>query len=89
MYKLYASFLEYVKKTGDQDFYKKYLHNLDMAFMWLTYQDTNNDYLLEQGEAAGWDDEMPRQGTVLYTNALWYWLIKLFSINQQIVKSLI
>ncbi len=70
-------FLEYVKKTGDQDFYKQYLHNLDKAFMWLTYQDTNNDYLLEQGEAAGWDDEMPRQGTVLYTNALWYWLVTL------------
>ncbi|HRN70605.1 MAG TPA: glycoside hydrolase 100 family protein [Candidatus Woesebacteria bacterium] len=70
-------FLEYVKKTGDQDFYKKYQHNLDMAFMWLTYQDTNNDYLVEQGEAAGWDDEMPRLGTVLYSNALWYWFVKL------------
>ena len=70
-------FLEYVKKTDDQEFYKKYQSNLEKAFIWLTYQDTNNDNLLEQGEAAGWDDEMPRQGTVLYSNALWYWLVKL------------
>jgi len=71
------TFLEYVKKTNDQEFYKNYQSNLDKAFTWLTYQDTNNDYLLEQGECAGWDDEMPRQGTVLYPNALWYWLVKL------------
>jgi len=70
-------FLEYVKKTDDQEFYNKYKSHLEKAFIWLTYQDTNNDSLLEQGEAAGWDDEMPRHGTVLYTNALWYWLIKL------------
>ena len=71
------AFLEYVKKTNDQEFYKKYKPNLDKAFTWLTYQDTNNDSLLEQGESASWDDEMPRQGTVLYSNALWYWLVKL------------
>ena len=70
-------FLEYVKATDDKAFYKKYNDNLEKAFVWLTYQDTNNDNLLEQGEAAGWDDEMPRSGTVLYTNALWYWLVKL------------
>ena len=71
------AFLEYVKKTDDQNFYKTYKSNLDKAFTWLTYQDTNNDSLLEQGESAGWDDEVPRQGTVLYPNALWYWLVKL------------
>jgi glycogen debranching enzyme len=69
--------LEYVKKTGDTGFLEFAKERIDKAFTWLTYQDTNNDYLLEQGEAAGWDDEMPRHGTVLYTNALWYWFIKL------------
>ncbi len=67
-------FLEYYKKTKDQSFYDQYKHNLERAYTWLTYQDTNNDCLVEQGESAGWDDEMPRQGTVLYTNCLWYWL---------------
>lgn len=71
------AFLEYTKKTGDKTFYHQYSKHLEKAWTWLTYQDTNNDTLLEQGECAGWDDEMPRQGTVLYTNALWYWLVKL------------
>lgn len=71
------AYLEYFKKTNDQEFYNKFKSNLDRAFTWLTYQDTNNDQLLEQGECAGWDDEMPRHGTVLYTNALWYWFIQL------------
>lgn len=69
--------LKYVEKTGDYAFLDKHRERLEKAFTWLIYQDTNNDYLLEQGEAAGWDDEMPRQGTVLYTNALWYWLVRL------------
>ncbi len=69
--------LEYYKKTQDKGFLDFLQPNLDKAFTWLTYQDTNNDSLLEQGEAAGWDDEMPRSGTVLYTNALWYWLVRL------------
>jgi glycogen debranching enzyme len=69
--------LEYVKKTGNRGFLDYLKPNLEKAFTWLTYQDTNNDSLLEQGEAAGWDDEFPRSGTVLYTNALWYWLVRL------------
>lgn len=69
--------LEYVKKTGDKQFYEQLKPNLEKAFTWLTYKDSNNDYLLEQGEAADWADEMPRAGLVLYTNCLWYWLVKL------------
>jgi glycogen debranching enzyme len=69
--------LLYYQKTGDHTFYQTYQQNLEKAFTWLTYQDTNNDCLLEQGEAADWADEMPRQGIVLYTNALWYWLLTL------------
>jgi len=69
--------LEYVKKTGDKAFYKKMLPNLDKAFTWLSYMDTNNDDLLEQGDASDWADEMPRMGLVLYSNSLWYWLVKL------------
>lgn len=71
------SFLLYYKHTHDEVFYKKYQQNLDSAFTWLQYQDTNNDTLLEQGEASDWADEMPRQGIVLYSNALWYWLLTL------------
>ncbi len=71
------AFLHYKKHVNDTAFYEKYLPNLEKAFAWLSYQDTNNDTLLEQGEASDWADEMPRIGTVLYTNTLWYWLVKL------------
>jgi len=69
--------LEYYKVTKDEDFFILNKYKLDKAFNWLTYQDTNNDCLLEQGESSDWADEMPRTGTVLYTNCLWYWLVKL------------
>ncbi len=69
--------LSYVAETNDQDFYTAHKAAIEKAFVWLTYQDTNNDSLLEQGEAADWADEFPRMGTVLYSNALWYWLVKL------------
>lgn len=71
------AFLLYYQKTEDTAFYNDYAPHLEKAFTWLTYQDTNNDSLLEQGEAADWADEMPRQGIVLYTNAIWYWLLTL------------
>lgn len=71
------AFLKYYKYSQDHEFYHWYKENLERAFTWLLYQDTNNDSLVEQGEAADWADEMPRQGTVLYANALWYWLVKL------------
>jgi glycogen debranching enzyme len=71
------AFLLYVEKTKDITFYEMYKERLEKAFVWLTYQDTNNDLLIEQGEASDWADEMPRMGTVLYTNALWYWLVSL------------
>ncbi len=71
------AFLLYYKTQRDEDFYTSYRPHLEKAWLWLRYQDTNNDMLLEQGEASDWADEMPRMGTVLYTNTLWYWLIRL------------
>lgn len=71
------AFLLYYEKTHDETFFSAHLEHLEKAYLWLCYQDTNNDNLLEQGEAADWADEMPRQGIVLYTNALWYWLVTL------------
>lgn len=65
------------KETKSEAFYNTLSAQVEKAFTWLTYQDTNNDYLLEQGEASDWADEMPRMGIVLYTNALWHWLVKL------------
>src|SRR3989344_477814 len=66
------AFLLHFKHTKNKTFFEKYKQNLEKAFTWLTYQDTNNDYLIEQGESSDWADEMPRMGAVLYSNALWY-----------------
>lgn len=77
------AFLSIYLITKDEEFYLKYKPNLDKAFTWLTFQDTNNDCLLEQGEASDWADEMPRHGAVLYTNALWYWLISLMNVTSK------
>lgn len=71
------AFLLYYQKTNDKAFYEKFKPHFLKACLWLRYQDRNQDYLLEQGEAADWADEMPRHGTVLYTNSLYYWLLKL------------
>ncbi len=65
------------KETGNRTFYDAHKEQIEKAFTWLTYQDTNNDFLLEQGESSDWADEMPRFGIVLYTNALWYWFVRL------------
>lgn len=65
------------KETGNHRFYDTHKEHIEKAFTWLTYQDTNNDFLLEQGESSDWADEMPRFGIVLYTNALWYWFVRL------------
>lgn len=71
------AFLLYKQQVKDTSFYHEYKDRLEKAFTWLTYQDTNNDSLVEQGEASDWADEMPRMGEVLYTNSLWYWLVRL------------
>ena len=69
--------IKHLELTGNSDYYNSHKENLEKAFTWLLYQDTNNDSLIEQGECSDWADEMPRHGAVLYTNSLWYWLVSL------------
>jgi glycogen debranching enzyme len=71
------SFLLYYQEMKDEDFYQTFLPQLEKAFLYLRHQDTNNDTLLEQGEASDWGDEFPRRGAVLYTNSLWYYFVSL------------
>jgi hypothetical protein len=49
-----------------------------LALRWLECQEHPVWSLLQQNEASDWADIMPRSGFVLYTNALWYWVKRLY-----------
>lgn len=75
------------------DFYNRYYPEekikeklqvkINKSLKWLFYQDTNNDGLLEQGEASDWADYLPNNGTVLYTNVLWYRVLHLYGYEDE------
>jgi len=51
------------------------------ALNWLACQEHPHFGLLQQNEASDWADIMPRSGYVLYTNALWYRVKRLFELS--------
>src|SRR5690606_5938271 len=50
------------------------------AIVWLECQEHQHFRLLQQNEASDWADIMPRSGFVLYTNALWYVVKRLYDL---------
>jgi len=52
-----------------------------LAQHWLLCQEHQGLFLLQQNEASDWADIMPRSGFVLYTNALWHFVKKLFGME--------
>lgn len=52
------------------------------ARRWLACQEHPQWGLLQQNEASDWADIMPRSGFVLYTNALWLWVRRLYGDPQ-------
>src|SRR3954470_10965298 len=52
------------------------------ALHWLQCQEHPAFRLLQQNEASDWADIMPRTGFVLYTNALWYLVKRLYGLPQ-------
>ncbi|MFW6094393.1 MAG: glycoside hydrolase 100 family protein [Pseudomonadota bacterium] len=53
---------------------------VDRALSWLLAQEHQRFFLLQQNEASDWADIMPRSGFVLYTNALWHRVKRLFDL---------
>ncbi|HEY5637372.1 MAG TPA: glycoside hydrolase 100 family protein [Burkholderiales bacterium] len=51
------------------------------AIAWLEAQEHPVIRLLSQNEASDWADIMPRSGFVLYTNALWYRVKRLYGLE--------
>lgn len=59
---------------------RRYAAQIKLAIQWLLAQEHQRFFLLQQNEASDWADIMPRSGFVLYTNALWYLVKKLYRI---------
>jgi glycogen debranching enzyme len=62
---------------------RRYAHRIRLAIQWLLAQEHQRFFLLQQNEASDWADIMPRSGFVLYTNALWYFVKRLYRLPQQ------
>ncbi|MCK5061248.1 glycoside hydrolase, partial [Candidatus Parcubacteria bacterium] len=73
----------YHQHSGDKDLKIKLLPQIKKALLWLRYQDQNNDGLLEEGEACNWSDDMPINGRTLYSNVLWFEVLKRYGFEQQ------
>ncbi len=59
---------------------KRHARRIALALQWLQAQEHQRFFLLQQNEASDWADIMPRSGFVLYTNALWYCVKRLYGI---------
>jgi glycogen debranching enzyme len=60
---------------------RRYARRVRLAIQWLLAQEHQRFFLLQQNEASDWADIMPRSGFVLYTNALWYSVKRLYRIG--------
>lgn len=54
---------------------------VSLALQWLSCQEHQRLFLVQQNEASDWADIMPRSGFVLYSNALWYYVKLLYGIK--------
>lgn len=64
----------------DERLAEKLRDEVARGLLWLSCQEHQSMFLLQQNEASDWADIMPRSGFVLYTNALWYRVKKLYRI---------
>jgi len=69
-----------VRSTGG-GLRRRYAHRIELALQWLLAQEHQRFFLLQQNEASDWADIMPRSGFVLYTNALWYFVKRLYRLE--------
>ncbi len=58
----------------------RFARRIERAIAWLAAQEHPRFGLVQQNEASDWADIMPRSGFVLYTNALWYLVKRLYRL---------
>ena len=59
---------------------RRFADRIRRAIDWLACQEHQRFHLVQQNEASDWADIMPRSGFVLYTNALWYLVKRLYDL---------
>ena len=65
--------IAYSKAYKTKALLKKHKKNIELAFLWLDYQDSGEDSLPEQQPTSDWQDAFPHNyGHVLNTQALYY-----------------
>jgi glycogen debranching enzyme len=69
--------------AGAGDLRTRYAKRIRLAVQWLLAQEHQRFFLLQQNEASDWADIMPRSGFVLYTNALWYFVKRLYRLEHE------
>lgn len=63
----------YAKAYNDKTLLEKYQKNIDAAFLWLKYQNPNEDAILTQQPTMDWQDAFPHKyGRTINTHALYY-----------------
>lgn len=75
------AFLDAQGGPGGRVLGKRHARGIALALQWLQAQEHQRFFLLQQNEASDWADIMPRSGFVLYTNALWYCVKRLYGIE--------
>jgi len=69
------------RRRGTGRLRARHARRIERAIAWLLAQEHQRFYLLQQNEASDWADIMPRSGFVLYTNALWYYVKRLYRLG--------
>ena len=78
---------DYIVKSGDIQFARENFHNFENAITWLASKDDSNNFLIDEGEYAGWTDSVKKNGEVLYTNVCYYRSLKAMSNIAHIVEN--
>ena len=72
--------IKLVDQSSDGRLEQRLRARIRRALAWLGCQEHPLFHLLQQNEASDWADIMPRSGFVLYTNALWLYVKKLYKL---------
>lgn len=74
----------YAYSYGDEELKDKFKKHIEKAFLWLAYQDPNEDKLLAQQPTMDWQDAFPHKyGHVINTQALYYGALTMYKKGEE------